>query len=329
MLTERKQAQVKRILELKESLSAQIYAHYYQRAEVKMLSDFVGGTRAILSKLRTTDAKVVVICAVTFVSVGAIRLRPDIKVLVPRKDALCPFSESVGIKELKALRSFFPEAKIIGGLKADVGILDKCDKILESEDGFLKETNRHKAINGKKSILLPGLEGLEDFMLSGAGEFMSSKRAKESIINSIFPKGFPQCQIHAQIEEEEILRVKERYPKATVIVNVLSNIKVKEQADFVGDTDGIFGFIGKSEAEEFIVVAESGLIESLGISFPKKKFYELETEMFCPNMKLTNIKDILYALEASNEDTRLLGVKNNAYPKGAFHEEIEGNDLFR
>jgi quinolinate synthase len=44
-------------------------------------------------------------------------------------------------------------------------------------------------------------------------------------------------------------------------------------------------------------VAEAGLSESLGQAYPEKEFFEPGLEIFCPSMKLTNIKDILRALE--------------------------------
>jgi quinolinate synthase len=48
-----------------------------------------------------------------------------------------------------------------------------------------------------------------------------------------------------------------------------------------------------------LVVAESGLVESLAEAFPESRFFETEVEVFCPNMKLVNIKDVLAALEAA------------------------------
>jgi quinolinate synthase len=70
-------------------------------------------------------------------------------------------------------------------------------------------------------------------------------------------------------------------------------------ADFTGDSQSIFDWCASMPGGRFLVVAESGLAESLSESFPESLFFEIETEMFCPSMKLVNIKDVLAALEAA------------------------------
>lgn len=130
MLTERKKAQIKKIEELKDSLGVLILSHYYQRGEVRDLSDYVGGTRGILRKVMEARSEAVVVCAVGFVSLAAKRLRPDLAVLVPRKDASCPFGEALGEREVLLIRKTFPEAFLAAGIKTGEEAMGLCDAVL-------------------------------------------------------------------------------------------------------------------------------------------------------------------------------------------------------
>jgi quinolinate synthase len=298
VLSDRKKAQKKRIEELKDSMGALVFSHFYQRGEVKDLSDYVGGTRGILREIKDARAEAVVLCAVGFLSDAARRLRPDIAVLVPRADASCPYGEAMGPGEVALLRKSFPEAFIAAGIKTREDVLGLCDAVLPFEEGppaclsgkrglFF---NNNSANPGSGKILtLPGLEGLAE--LDPAGEFLRLSGLKE----------LPRCQIHAQITKDEIEEYRREYPRARILVNILSDPEVRDMGDFVSDADGLYEYVEASLEEEFLIVSETGLAETLRVRYPGKKIRELETEMFCPNMKLTNIKDILYALEAYGE----------------------------
>jgi quinolinate synthase len=273
-LSPKKAAQVKRIKDLQESFHIEILSHYYMRKEVKDISSFVGGTRFVLERALNSSARALVICAVNFISERVRDLRPEIPVLVPRADALCPMSIEADLKLLENLRQREPKLQIVAGLKTGKTVLQSCDKILEVDEFPLER------YYDESTILFPSLTN-------------PNGRVKESL-KDIAPK----CQVHAQIEASEIMDAKKQKPQALVLANILCDQSVIDLSDFSGDSDELFQYVNNSQREEFIVVSEAGLVETLSDSFPGKKFYELQTEMFCPNMKLTNIKDILSALEA-------------------------------
>jgi len=84
-------------------------------------------------------------------------------------------------------------------------------------------------------------------------------------------------------------------------VNMLCRPEVRAAADFVGDSAGLNRFCSESRARDFIIVSEAGLAEFLTLARPEKNFYETEAEMFCPNMKLTNLKTVIDRIRASSE----------------------------
>ncbi|MDR2352668.1 MAG: quinolinate synthase NadA, partial [Deltaproteobacteria bacterium] len=186
------------------------------------------------------------------------------------------------------------------------------EEIKALADGLLPLTNPEEylsSLGAKKIVILPGA------LVWESGRY-SSHLADEFAV--------PPCQIHAQIEESELHEARRAHPLAKVVVNRLCLSQVKALADFIGDAQELENFIAKSEAREFILVTESGLGESLRLNHPGKKIHELQTEMFCPNMKLTNIKDILAAMTAYTKDGSQAFLKLRAVS-----EVRQNNDLFR
>ncbi|MDR2350753.1 MAG: quinolinate synthase NadA, partial [Deltaproteobacteria bacterium] len=269
--------------------------------------------------------------------------RPDIRILIPRKDAVCPLSEKVGVRELAKLREKLPGVEFIATLKAQKAIRGLCEyreELVGTEIRITGNPDFPGKVSGKRLVSLPGLEGLGEVLadlsggggisdaprggFSGAGSGGGSGEGPGGVLADVFPKGLPVCQIHAQIEPWELVSFKEKHPRAEVLANVLASGEVKILSDHVGDSDGIRGRVEKSRASEFIAVSETGLAGSLSLSFPGKKFFELETEMFCPNMKLTNLKDILRVLEEARAGAdSSMTLEKNRIP-GVMSDDIFG-----
>ena len=75
-------------------------------------------------------------------------------------------------------------------------------------------------------------------------------------------------------------------------------------ADFIGSTSALIDYCGHSDANEFIVMTESGVTHSLTKVAPGKKFYFVQNENCncseCPYMKrntLEKLRDCLRDLE--------------------------------
>jgi quinolinate synthase len=105
------------------------------------------------------------------------------------------------------------------------------------------------------------------------------------------------CQVHELVAAADLAEARERHPGALVAVNLLCRPEVRAGADFVGDSAGLSRFCAESRARDFIVVSEAGLAEFLSATRTDKNFYETEAEVFCPNMKLTNLKSVIDCLK--------------------------------
>jgi quinolinate synthase len=82
------------------------------------------------------------------------------------------------------------------------------------------------------------------------------------------------------------------HPDALVMAHPECRPDVVDLADAVLSTSQMLSFATHSDAEEFVVVTESGLIHGLQKAAPEKHFYELSPRMLCPNMKVTTLSKV-------------------------------------
>ncbi|MDR1036673.1 MAG: quinolinate synthase NadA [Deltaproteobacteria bacterium] len=367
MKSERKRNQARRIIELREILGAEILSHFYQRADVKALSDLVGGSRAVLRRAAVSPARALVVCGVDFMVRAVARLRPDIPVVYPRPDAVCPMSAKAGPETALAARRAFPCRRLAAGMKARADVAELCDadhSLDAAEDASLDlplegapgsaGTGLGAGVSGSFTLRLvdtgpssrQGLsscqgpsvrQGLSSSQGPSVRQGLSCRQVPSSLQSQSFRQGSsvrlgppsrqgpsdrdtavlplldlepsgipgrlaygdlaPVCAIHDQVEAAEVSRLREEFPAAVFGANSMCSPEVKAMCDFCGDADALARTVATSGAPEFLLFCEAGLSETLAQAFPAKIFRETETEMFCPSMKLTNVKDVLRALE--------------------------------
>ena len=95
---------------------------------------------------------------------------------------------------------------------------------------------------------------------------------------------------------EHILVAKEKHPGALVLVHPECRPAVVKLADKALSTGGMLKFVRESDCREFIIGTECGILHRMKKENPEKKFYPLEPEVLCPNMKRITLEDVLFAL---------------------------------
>jgi quinolinate synthase len=204
---------------------------------------------------------------------------PRAEILTPRTDLSCPLAEAVSLEEVREARKRFPQALMVVDLKARPEIKALADLGI-SPATAVEQLSR---LGGIPILALPGPQ-LVDWAGFGAQVVWRWPRAV--------------CQVHELVTAADLDEARARHPGALVAVNLLCLPEVRSAADFVGDSAGIYDFCVESPARDFIVVSEAGLAEFLTASRPDKNFYETEAEVYCPNMKLTNLKAVIDRLKA-------------------------------
>jgi quinolinate synthase len=105
------------------------------------------------------------------------------------------------------------------------------------------------------------------------------------------------CYVHDNFTSEEVMAARALHPKAEVLVHPECRPEVIDRADFVYSTAGMARHVRSSEAPEFIIGTEVGMIYRLVKENPGKAFYSLSEKAICQNMKKTNLENVLRALQ--------------------------------
>jgi quinolinate synthase len=113
--------------------------------------------------------------------------------------------------------------------------------------------------------------------------------------NIILWEGF--CPTHIRVQEEDILKAKKDHPGAEVISHPECNPDVLALSDHICSTQGMFTYVKKSSAANFIISTESGMLYKLQKDNPGKKFYLPTPNLVCANMKLITLGWIAHSLE--------------------------------
>jgi len=100
------------------------------------------------------------------------------------------------------------------------------------------------------------------------------------------------CPTHDEVTLAQVDAARMTHPEALVMAHPECRPDVVDLADAVLSTSQMLSYAVDSDAEEFVVVTESGLVHALQKAAPDKHFYELSPRMLCPNMKVTTLQKV-------------------------------------
>lgn len=242
------------ILDLKRQLNAVILAHNYQVAEIQEVADFVGDSLGLAQQAAATDAAVIVFCGVHFMAETAKILNPDKIVVLPDKDAGCSLEESCPPDKLRALQATNPNFHTIAYINCSAEVKALSDVICTSGNAV----KIVKAAPPEKDLLFVPDENLGAWVMEQTGRPMTLWRGN--------------CYAHVEFRRESVLRLRERYPEAKVVVHPESLREVRDLADVVCSTEKMITYCKTSPARQFVIVTESGIIHRLQKACPDKEF---------------------------------------------------------
>lgn len=293
MVTIRESSLVNRILKLKKTRNAVILAHNYQLGEVQDIADFVGDSLELSQNAARTGADVIVFCGVHFMAETASILCPDKVVLLPDAHAGCPMADMVTAEGLRQKKQELPGATVVCYINSSAEVKAESDVCCTSANAVKVIESLDEA---NEILFVP-----DQYL----GDYIGSKTQKKMIL---WP-GF--CPTHLRIQPQHIVRLRQEYPQAKVIVHPECHPEVISLADEVLSTGGMCRYIKESEAEDIIVGTEIGIIHRLRKESPGKRFVPVSEQAICPRMKLISLEKILWSLEEMapevkvQEETRL------------------------
>ena len=273
---------VEAIDRLRKEKDAIIMAHNYQRPEVQDVADYVGDSVELARRaMDEKKAKILVVAAVDFMAENAFLLNPKKKVLIPNQYAHCPMARMLTLDDIKRYRETYPGTPIVLYVNTFAEAKAECDICCTSANA-LKIV---ESIQSDKVIFGPDCN-LAEYV---------QERTKKKII-PIPELGF--CPTHQRFDEENILLLKAKYPKAKVLAHPECTREVRHIADFVGSTSRIINYAREAtDVATFIIGTEEGILHRLKKENPEKEFILAHALGICPNMKMTTLENIYLSLK--------------------------------
>lgn len=275
---------IEKINKLKKEKNAVVLAHCYQNVEIDEVADFVGDSLYLSQMAAQTDADVIVFAGVSFMAETAKILSPEKKVLLPRTEAGCLMADMIDLKQLREFKSKNPNIPVVCYVNSSAEVKSESDICCTSANAV----NVVKALGSDKVLFVP------DTYL---GTYVGSKLDDVEVIT--YP-GY--CPTHLRIVPEDIEKMRKEHPEALVLAHPECHQTVASISDFVGSTTGIMKFATQSDAKEFIIATEVGVVERLERDLKDKKFYLVSPKAVCSNMKWHYLEDILNALELEQHE---------------------------
>ena len=268
-----------RIVRLKSERRAIILAHNYQLGEIQESGDLVGDSLELARRAAETDAEVIVFCGVRFMAETAKILSPQKTVLLPVEEALCPMAAMASAAGLRKLKAEHPHAAVVCYVNTTAEVKAECDLCCTSASA---EKVIAQIPADREIIFVP------DQHLGG---YVRQRTGREMIL---WP-GY--CATHVRIVPQHIAARRQEYPGAKVIVHPECRADVAALADAVLSTSGMCRYVRETDAPTIIVGTELGMIHRLQKEAPEKRYVAATEQAICPQMKLTELEDVVAALE--------------------------------
>src|SRR5687768_6406310 len=269
---------------LKKEKNAVVLAHYYQEPDIQDVADYIGDSLGLAQQAQKTTADIIVFAGVHFMAETAKILNPSKKVLLPDLKAGCSLSDSAPPALFKQFKDKYPDHLVISYINCSAGIKALSDIICTS-------SNAQKIVES-----LPESQPIIFAPDKNLGSFINKQTGR----NMVLWNG--ACMVHEIFSLERITRLKERHPLAKVIAHPECEEAVLQVADFIGSTTQLLKYTEKSEASEFIVVTETGILHQMQKNSPHKTFIPAPPNNSCacndcPHMKLNTLEKIYLCME--------------------------------
>lgn len=269
---------IEEISHLKNDLGAVILAHNYQPGPVQDVADLVGDSLELSKAASRLDCDIIIFCGVDFMAETAAILSPNKRVILPEPEAWCPMAHMITAEELRDVKALYPEAAVVCYVNSTAETKAESDICCTSANG-VEVVNSLK----QKEVLLVPDRNLADYV---------TKYTDKKII-----KWNGYCYVHDRFTADEVKAARYLHPEAELLVHPECRPDVIDLADHVCSTSGMARRAKVSEAKEFIIGTEVGMIHRLEKEIPNKHFHPLNKSAICTNMKKTSLGKVLKALQ--------------------------------
>jgi len=274
---------------------AVIVAHNYQVPAIQDVADFVGDSLELSRIAAQTDASTIVFCGVHFMAETAKILAPHKRILIPDKDAGCSLASSITADELRTWKAEHPGA-------ITVMYVNTTAEVKAETDYCVTSANAAKVVQS-----LPD----DAEILFGPDMFLGAH--VERVTGRKMHVWMGECHVHAGIVPTDISSTMAQYPDAELHVHpecgcssqcmyLLSTGDLPADRTFVLGTGGMVDRARTSDAKEFIVATETGMLHRLRKENPAAHYIPANERATCGFMKMITPGKLLRCLETGHDE---------------------------
>ena len=272
------------IVRLKKERNAIILAHYYQESEIQDLADFIGDSLQLAQAAKKTTADVILFAGVHFMAETAKILNPGKTVLVPDMNAGCSLADGCPVEQFVAWKAQYQNAYTISYINCSAAVKAETDLICTSSNAV----KMVQSVPADKQILFAPDRNLGRYLIKETGRDMI-----------LWPGS---CIVHETFSLKRLLQLKREHPGAKIIAHPECEEHILDEAEFIGSTAALLGYVQRDIGQCYIVATESGILHQMRKAVPDKLLIAAPPENEscscneCPFMRLNTPEKVYLAL---------------------------------
>jgi len=282
---------------LKEQ-DAVLVSHYYVHPDLQDLAEATGGIVSDSLDMANFGnrhpAQTIVVAGVRFMGETAKILNPEKRVLMPDLEAECSLDLGCPVDEFSAFCDAHPDHTVVVYANTSAAVKARADWTVTSSIAlsvieYLKQ-------QGEKILWAPDRH-LGNYLQDQTGADMLLWQAS--------------CIVHDEYKAQELIELKALHPQAMILVHPESPRAIIQLADQVGSTSQLIKAAQTSNAQEFIVATDNGILHKMRALCPDKLFLEAPTAghgancsscSHCPWMAMNGLLNLAEVLRTGQNE---------------------------
>ena len=273
---------VEEIERLKVERNAIVLAHNYMTPDIyHTVADITGDSLALSYAAKETDADVIVFAGVHFMAETAKITSPEKTVLIPDPEAGCSLAEAITAADVKLLREKYPEAAFVAYVNCSAEVKAEVDICCTSGN----------ALQIVESLEQDQIVFLPDQYLAA---WVQSQTDKQIISTT------GSCMVHERFTGQELRAYRADNEGIQIIAHPECPPDVLEEADFVGSTAGMIGWVQENKPAKVVMVTECSMSDNVAAETPDVEF--VRPCNLCPHMKKITLEGIADSLRTMTHE---------------------------
>jgi quinolinate synthase len=290
-----------RAAELLKQHDAVLVAHYYVDGDLQDLANETGGCVADSLEMarfgRDHAARTLVVAGVRFMGETAKILSPHKRVLMPDLEATCSLDLGCPADDFARYCDAHPDRTVVVYANTSAAVKARADWMVTSSCALA--IVEHLKQQGQKILWAPDRH---------LGHYVQQATGADMLLWN------GACIVHDEFKGIELELLREQHPHAKVLVHPESPASVIAQADVVGSTTQLLKAVTETDADEFIVATDNGLMHRMRQLAPGKTLIEAPTAgnaatckscAHCPWMAMNALQGVIECLEQGRGEIRV------------------------